>query len=150
MKRLAAMTACATLVAWVAVQPARPGEPAKGGKGKDLVGTYKIVADERDGKKTPEEHFKGATVRITEDTITATDKDKKDLYATKYQLDTSKTPWQITMTSILPVKGEVSKGLIKREGDTVTLVYALPGGQTPTTFSTKEKQNMVTLDRVKE
>ena len=33
------------------------------------------------------------------------------------------------------------------EGDTVKICYALPGGETPTEFSTKEKQHCFVLKR---
>ena len=36
-------------------------------------------------------------------------------------------------------------GLVKKEGDTVTLIYALPGGRPPTDFMTTEKQQMFVL-----
>ena len=39
----------------------------------------------------------------------------------------------------------MAKGLIEKKGDTVKLIYALPGGETPTEFKTKEKQLMFVL-----
>ena len=48
------------------------------------------------------------------------------------------------MTSKQP-KEEKTTGLIKKEGDTVTIIYALPGGEAPKDFKTKEKQNLFVL-----
>ncbi len=44
-------------------------------------------------------------------------------------------------------KGEevTAKGLIEKDGDTVKLIYALPGGEMPTEFKTKEKQLMFVM-----
>jgi hypothetical protein len=36
-------------------------------------------------------------------------------------------------------------GLIERKGDTITLIYALPGGDLPTEFKTQGRQLMLTL-----
>ena len=42
-------------------------------------------------------------------------------------------------------------GLIKKEGDTIVLIYALPGGKEPTEFKTKkgDKQQMFWLENKK-
>jgi hypothetical protein len=41
------------------------------------------------------------------------------------------------------------EGLIASEGETVKLIYALPGGKAPTEFKTAEKQQMFVLKKVK-
>lgn len=117
----------------------------------DLIGGYTIVAGEKFGEKEPEERIKGTTVRFAEDAIVVLDKDKKEVYAQTYKIDSSKKPWTIMMKSkITPYtdhksKETVAKGLIEKDGDTVKLIYALPGGETPTEFKTKEKQLMFVL-----
>ena len=131
----------------LADDPARKtvsGEPA------DLLGGYTIVSGEKYGEKEPAERIEGVTVRIADDAIVVLDKDKKEVYAQTYKIDHSTTPWKITLKSkITPgnQKGEQveARGLIKKEGDKVTLIYALPGGETPTEFKTKEKQLMFVL-----
>ena len=50
------------------------------------------------------------------------------------------------MRSTAPKEAE-AVGLVKREGDTVTLIYALPGGKPPTEFKTQERQNLFVLKR---
>lgn len=109
-----------------------------------LEGGYTLVSGEENGKPAPEERIKGSIVRFTGDKIVATDKDKKEFFAAEYKLDTSKTPWVITMTSKQP-KEATTTGLIKKEGDTITIIYALPGGETPKEFKTKDKQNLFVL-----
>ena len=111
---------------------------------KGLEGGFTIVSGERDGKVIPPERISGSVVKFTADTILGTDKDKKEFFASKYTLDTSKTPWVINMKSTSPKDGEAT-GLIKRDGDTITIVYNLPGGAVPTEFRTKEKQHLFVL-----
>ncbi len=120
------------------------GEPAS------LLGGYTIVSGEKFGLPEPAERIEGTTVRIADDAIIVMDKDMKEVYAQTYKVDTSSTPWKITLKSkITPYKqgsGETeAKGLIEKDGDTVKIIYALPGGDTPTGFKTKEKQLMFVL-----
>ena len=121
-----------------------------GGAPADLLGGYTIVAGERYGEKEPAERIEGTTVRIADDAIVVLDKDKKEVYVQTYKMDTTSIPWKITLKSkVTPYqqKGEETeaKGLISKEGDTVKIIYALPGGEMPTEFKTKAKQLMFVL-----
>jgi uncharacterized protein (TIGR03067 family) len=112
------------------------------------MGSYTIVAGEKDGQKISDERVKGSSVRITGNVITTFDKDQKEMYAASYTLDTSRAPWRITMTSTrAPINGEVVHGLIEQDGDTVRLIYAVRGGTTPTDFTTDDKQLLFTLKK---
>lgn len=119
----------------------------------ELKGGYTIVKGERDGMPIPAERIKGAVIRFTTNETIGTDKDKKELYVAKYKLDTSKTPWKIMMTTVERKKADgqpktdpkrddaeqnSTTGLIKKEGDTIVIIYALPGGKEPTDFKTKK------------
>jgi uncharacterized protein (TIGR03067 family) len=117
-------------------------------KPASLEGTYTVVGGEENGKPTPPEKVKGSVVRFTKDTITGHDKDKKEFFAAKYTVDTSKKPWAIKMKSTAPKEAE-AVGLVKRDGDTVTLIYALPGAPAPTEFKTGDRQNMFILKAAK-
>jgi len=117
----------------------------------DLAGTYKIVSGERSGVKLSEEKLDNVMVRIATNAITTYTKDKKEIYAATYTLDTSATPWKISMTAtITPDKGVGTKtqGLIDIKGDTARLIYALPGGAVPTTFTAGDKQQMFVLRKM--
>jgi uncharacterized protein (TIGR03067 family) len=104
----------------------------------DLTGGYTLVSGERDGHPIPHDHVSDTVVRFTADTVTVTHKDRGDSYAATYKLDETTTPWGVTMTSTTKgYEGAVAKGLIERAGDTVKLIYALPGKPAPTGFSTK-------------
>jgi uncharacterized protein (TIGR03067 family) len=115
----------------------------------DLSGTYKILSGENEGKAEPEGRLKSDIVRFTKDKVTVTDRDKKETYVATYKLDASKKPWTISMTSTNgQSKGEIAKGLIEKDGETLRLIYALPAGETPTTFKTKEKQLMFVMKKM--
>jgi uncharacterized protein (TIGR03067 family) len=118
---------------------------------ESLVGRYTITSGEKEGSKEPEERIKGTTVTFTKETVIVADKDKKEIYSASYKLDTTTTPPQITMTSrVKDSAGEIARGLIQQDKDddkVVRLVYALPTGEIPTEFKTKEKQLMFVMKK---
>ena len=116
----------------------------KGKAGLKLDGGYTLVSGERDGKAIPAERIKGSIVKFTGNAIVGTDKDKKEFFASTFTLDTSKTPAVIKMKSTSPKEAE-AVGLVKKEGDTVTIIYALPGSPAPTEFKTKQGQHLFVL-----
>jgi uncharacterized protein (TIGR03067 family) len=142
MRRLALVLV--VVAAGLMATAARSGDgKGKGPTPKELVGVYKITAGEHGGKPIPEAELKADRVTITEDAITLVDKSNNKVYAATYKLDGGK----LHMVSIEPKKGETADGLIKKEGDTVTLIYALPGGKAPTEFKTHAMQQMFTLKK---
>ncbi len=118
---------------------------------ESLVGQYIITSGEKEGTKEPEERIKGTTVTFTKEKVIVADKDKKEIYSATYKLDTTTTPCQITMTSqVKDSEGETARGLIQKDKDddkVVRLIYALPTGETPREFKTKEKQLMFVLKK---
>jgi uncharacterized protein (TIGR03067 family) len=115
---------------------------------ESLVGRYIIVGGEKEGVKEPDERIKGTTVTFSKDTVVVADKDKKEIYSASYKLNATTNPCDITMTSRVESSGgEIARGLIEKAGDTVRLVYALPTGEVPAAFKTKEKQLMFVLKK---
>jgi uncharacterized protein (TIGR03067 family) len=115
---------------------------------ESLVGRYVIVGGEKEGVKEPDERIKGTTVTFSKDTVVVADKDKKEIYSASYKLNATTNPCDITMTSRVESSGgEIARGLIEKAGDTVRLVYALPTGEVPAAFKTKEKQLMFVLKK---
>lgn len=120
-----------------------------------LIGTYRILSGERNGKKIDADKLADVTVKIDEKIITTFDKDKKEFYAATYELDTQEKPWKILLTAtIVPAAGKGAKadgngskaeGLIEISGETVKLIYSLPEGKAPTEFKTGDKQQMFVL-----
>ncbi len=115
---------------------------------EELVGRYAIISGERDGVKEPEERIKDTVVTFTKDKVVVVDKDKKERYSASYKLDSTKNPSTIVMTSkVEGSAGEIARGLIKKEGDTLHLIYALPTGEIPAGFKTREKQLMFVMKK---
>ncbi len=113
-----------------------------------LTGAYVIVSGEKEGVKEPEERIKGMKVAFTKDSIVVVDGEKKEIFSASYTLKTTNNPCDITMTSRVDSSaGEIARGLIQQDGDTVRLVYALPNGEIPTDFKTKEKQLMFVMKK---
>ncbi len=127
-------------------------------KPADLVGAYEITSGEKFGVPDAPERIKGSTVRFTEDRVVVMDKDSKEVYGATYTLEATEAAAgasasgaiasKIKMTSKLAdVEDAVAFGLIDKAGDTVRLVYALPGGEAPRDFKTKDKQLLFVLKK---
>jgi uncharacterized protein (TIGR03067 family) len=115
-----------------------------------LAGGYVIVSGEKEGNKEPEERIQGTSVTFTKDSIVVVDKEKKEVFSAFYKIKTTTNPCDITMTSRVDSSaGEIARGLIQKEGDTVRLIYALPTGEIPTEFKTKQKQLMFVMKKSK-
>jgi uncharacterized protein (TIGR03067 family) len=120
-----------------------------------LEGAYTIVSGERNGEAIPAAELKDASVRFSNGELIGRDKDQKVFIGAMYTLDTTKKPWTLTLKDMAPLSADQSDapapapvarfGLAKKEGDVVTFVYALPGGETPAEFKTKGKQQMFVL-----
>jgi uncharacterized protein (TIGR03067 family) len=121
---------------------ARPAAPA-------LIGTYTIVSGERSGAKIPDEEIRGAMVTFTVDRVAGTDKSKKEFFAATYMIDGAAKPIRIMMTSTTPKAGDKATGIIEVDKDTLKICYNLPGGDVPTEFKTKDKQQCFILKREK-
>jgi uncharacterized protein (TIGR03067 family) len=109
-----------------------------------IEGGYTIVSGEMDGKPIPADHIAGSVVMITGDQIVSTDKNHRQLFSASYKLETEDSPWMISMKSTTPHDGD-AEGLVKKEGDMVTLIYSLPGGHAPTEFHTQDKQHLFVM-----
>jgi uncharacterized protein (TIGR03067 family) len=115
-----------------------------------LAGSYVIVSGEKEGLKEPEDRIKGTSVTFTKDAVVVVDKEKKEVFSAFYKLNSTKNPCDITMTSRVEASaGDIARGLIQKEGDTVRLIYALPTGEIPTEFKTKPKQLMFVMKKSK-
>jgi uncharacterized protein (TIGR03067 family) len=130
---------------WAAAQDQKKqAEP----EAASLAGTYRITAGQVGKAKIPAEHLKDDRVTITDRTISVFDKNRKETYAATYSLDKKKTPWVLHMTStVAPSPGVKSEGLVGKDGSTLKLIYALPGGKAPDDFEPEEKQQLFVLER---
>lgn len=70
------------------------------------------------------------------------------MFASTYTLETNKKPWHVTLISTKsPDVGATAKGLVEADLNKVTLIYALPKGQTPTSFKAGEQQQMFVMEK---
>lgn len=116
--------------------------------GAKLLGTWTVSAEEKNGKQQTAEGIQGKQVKITRDTITCMDKDGKTDMAATYTLDTSVTPWTITLvTTEGENKGKTCKGIAELQDDTLRVCHAQPDKDAPADFKTKENQCCMTLKR---
>ena len=132
-------------VSWAAAQDENKRNASQAAS---LAGDYHITAGQVGKARIPAGDLKDNRVTITDRTISVFDKDRKETYAATYELDTKKTPWVLHMTStVAPSPGVKSEGLIGKEGQTVKLIYALPGGKAPNDFEPEEKQQLFVLEK---
>jgi len=121
------------------------GQDEKKEAANPLLGEYIMVSGEDNGEPVPEERIRGNILRITADTITAVDKKDQEIYVAKYKLDTTKTPYAITMTIAGGPRGEAGDkavGIVELKGDTLQLAYAYDGGEVPKDFKSNGKKQL--------
>jgi len=109
-----------------------------------IEGGYTVASAERDGKPIPASTLKDAIVRVTGGRIVGTDRDRTEFLYASYTLNMNKTPWEVEM-KVMGAKDDTTRGLVKRDGNTLTLIYAQPGAEAPKEFKTKEGQVMLSL-----
>lgn len=142
-RTLLSLTALAGAVAWASAEYQTPA------KEKGLHGYFEITHGEKDGKELPAQDFQGSVVRFEDNKILGHDKNKKEFFSCTYTLDKSTTPWKIHMTGEIPKPGLKTHGVLEIKNDsTIHLAYSLPGGATPTSFKTQDKQQAFTLKRL--
>lgn len=144
MIRLMLLAALATPLAWTLAEEKAASDTSK------LVGTWTVTAAEKDGKRETASDIKGKQVKITRDTITCMSGTAKTEMSCSYTLDTSATPWKISMNCTEGEhKDKTLKGIVRLEGDTLRICHAKPDKDVPTGFDTKAEQCCMTLERSK-
>lgn len=118
---------------------------------KGIMGHFQIAHGEKGGKDIPFKEYEGSIVHFDGSKVTGTDKSRKTFFSAKYTIDKSSTPWKIHMVAENPKPGTKADGVISITQDMiVNLAYNLPGGEAPTSFKTKENQQVFTLRRMSE
>ena len=113
-----------------------------------MIGTWNVVAEEKDGKEQAAEGIKGRQVRITRDTISCFDKERKSEMVAKYELDTTKKPWRVEFTGTEGEhKGKKFLGIAELQDDTLRICFAKPDKDAPSGFKSMEDQCCCTLKR---
>lgn len=103
------------------------------------AGKWVIESVTRNGKAV--DALKGA-VRVHTDgsyTLTPAAGSKAEPSGGTYKIDATKTPMHIdTSAKGGTFDGKTLQGIVKVDGDTLTIAYAAPGKDRPTTFESKE------------
>lgn len=134
------------LVLTLAAAPAR-AEDEKAIKGPEgLVGSYIYVRAERGGDDVPKDRLTGK-VKITTDKIYLLNAEGGEDFVIEYTLDAAASPCKVSMKiTEAPFDEAVSttaKGLVKAEGDSVTIIYAYGEASAPSDFKTKDRKSVV-------
>jgi uncharacterized protein (TIGR03067 family) len=112
-----------------------------------LKGTWHVVAMEVNGKKVPEEFFKGQTMAFGPDKVTLKEKDKVE--SATYAVDAGQKPAHLDMTPTEgPDKGKTVKMIFQLDGDTLKIGMNTKVGERPKNFDDKEA-GVLTLKREK-
>ncbi len=114
------------------------GTAAEDGLGEKLVGTYAYVSGKRGDADVEKAHLAGK-VRITKDTIALVGEAGEEEFVIPYKLEPekdgkAKLSLEITKAVLAEAVGSKAKGLVKLEGDTVTLIYDYEEGSEPDDF----------------
>ena len=117
-----------------------------------MIGTYKLVSGNNGGKDIPKEHLNGQ-VRIAKDVMTTYDAENKEVYVVRYNIDREGEPARIAMTvtssSRPDAVGTKGRGLVKVEGNRLTLIYDYKSEEFPSDFEPKgDTQNLLVMERI--
>jgi RNA polymerase sigma factor (sigma-70 family) len=151
LQNLAALTLAVALLigaACVLAYPTLAPETLKKTDAENIQGDWKVHSFIHDGREpggAEGDRFKTATVKITADEITAT-VGGEDRVST-YTIDPKARPKTMDITHKRAGGGEeLSRGLYKLEGDTLTFcANRKPGADRPTDFDSKEGSDIIVM-----
>jgi uncharacterized protein (TIGR03067 family) len=104
---------------------------------KDLAGTWTCASATIDGKPLAQETAKELRLTLTADRY-KTERGAQVLFDSSYKIDATKTPAQIDMIGTEgDLKGMAALGILKLDGDTLTMCYVMPGKERPTAFDSQ-------------
>jgi len=139
---------------WLSTGLAQAQETGQTGQGvgPKLIGTYKLVSGNNGGKEIPKDHLNGQ-VSIAKDVMTTYDADHKEVYVVRYNIDREGEPARIAMTVTSSSRpgavGTKGRGLVKVEGNRLTLIYDYKGEEFPSDFQPKgDTQNLLVMERI--
>ncbi len=117
-----------------------------------IIGTYKLVSGNNGGKEIPKEQLNGQ-VRIAKDVMTTYDAENKEVYVVRYNVEREAEPARIgmavTSSSRPDAVGTKGRGLVKLEGNKLTLIYDYKSEEFPSDFEPKkDTENLLVMERI--
>jgi uncharacterized protein (TIGR03067 family) len=101
---------------------------------KELPGSWACASAIIDGKPLAQDTAKELRLTLTADRY-KTERGQQVLFDSTYKVDGAKTPAEIEMVGTEgDLKGKTALGILKLDGDTLTMCYVMPGKQRPTAF----------------
>jgi uncharacterized protein (TIGR03067 family) len=118
----------ASLLVGAAVKGAEPVSA------KNLAGTWSCSSAVIDGRPLADETAKQLKLTMTTDRY-KTERGDQVLFDSTYKVDAAKTPVQIDMIGTEgDLKDKAALGIVKLDGDLLTMCYVMPGKERPTAF----------------
>ncbi len=122
-----------------------------------LQGRWRIVSGVNQGRELTDAEVEGTYVTVLNNTIVTYDRHEQQRYRAIFRVDDSKTPIQLTMSTVvanasseglktnLPPGESEALGILKfRNNEEWTICYGLPGAERPSKFeSPKESKIML-------
>lgn len=109
---------------------------------KNLVGTWSCVSAVVDGKPLADETAKQLVLTLTADRY-KTVRGEQVLFDSTYSVDASKNPAQIDMIGTEgELKGKSAPGILKLDGDSLTMCYTMPGKDRPAAFESQPQSGV--------
>jgi len=115
---------------------------------KALTGTWRVISEEREGKKLSEEELKGAVATYSADgKYSMVRGGAKPVYEGTFKIDPTKKPKTIdfTQTKESKTKGRVIPGIYEVEGDTLRVCRTTGSKERPRAFSAEAGSGQVLL-----
>lgn len=120
---------------------------------ESLVGTYTYESGKKGTMEIPEDRLDAQTVNITKETIALIGLDGKEAFVIKYNLkpggsaEKCEVEMEITKSVFEDAVGSKAGGLIKKDGETVTVLYNVNSEDIPKDFEPEEGQHLFVLKR---
>jgi len=118
-----------------------------------FVGTYVYESGKNGTMEVAKDRLDGQSVNITKDTISLIDPDGKEAFVIKYRIkpggkeDRCELEMEIAKSMLDEAVGSKAGGLMKKDGETVTLIYNVEDEAIPKDFDPKEGQHLFVLKR---
>jgi uncharacterized protein (TIGR03067 family) len=110
---------------------------------KQMAGPWRVVSQERDGKKTPDEQLAKSKSIFDADGKLTVQEDSKIISQATLKIDPTKKPKQVDLTFVEgELKGKALLGIYEIDADNMKIGYA-PGKDRPADFASKPGSGIV-------